>query len=760
MAATIPPDLRVLCRKLTSLPPAELPRALPSLTNHIIRCQPQLCVAHDPKAKDKNSEVATLVHKLKTSITTLLTSRTIEGRFAAVALVKAVVDIGGWEVLRTTEPWARGLLAVIQKNDPPASKELAVVTLTRLYVLLQPYQTLVREIATPTIPAYATACIQLIKPTGSSLPAPITLIETICDSLSILVPLYATTFRPFSSQIRTSTKSYLAPTSSDTLLPVPKSLQKSAGRAVASLHHVAAKTGGSEEWAKLVDSILKEAHATADQVFRAVDETWEGGNGYSRGSDVSLGGQPHGGGSNPEDFPPWSGLVAGSERLAGLCQLMSECLASPTKAAVAVPIGAVMDFIARLCSIARLSPKTQTWDQALQTKSAIDRQEKDELWSLMPEIHAAALELLANMFASLDKDMIPVTPEALDHLTRVFGSGLSTPSLRSTSYQTLKSALALAGPTLAKTSVNMLETVILACCRDLQEDIGYLKTGEKPKASAPDNKKNGSSANADLFLQSANAASANKPTATLVNEHRSAAASLLACLLSLLPQAHVRPSVRAVIDQTAILTNNRDAMIASVLNPYKDPHGKAYASILPHLTQQFPDDQSLEVLRTNLRTDGVRAGVDLLDAIDEDDEEDEDEGEDGDQEGGEDEEMDDAKATLDNVSELSKEPFQAAPITAAPQVVPEAAKSNPFETSAAEPATLYGTSNGIASPPAPKRKNSSPDIVVPAKRQEVGEKGSSRTVPVPAAAEGNAEDSDDESVHLNMEFDDEDDGNE
>ena len=118
----------------------------------------------------------------------------------------------------------------------------------------------------------------------------------------------------------------------------------------------------------MVDGILKEAHATADQIFRAVDETWEGGNGYARSLDVSLAGQPHGGGSNVEDFPPWSGLVAGSERLAGLCQLLSECLALATKAAVAIPVGAVMDFVARLCSIARLSPKTQTWDQALQTK--------------------------------------------------------------------------------------------------------------------------------------------------------------------------------------------------------------------------------------------------------------------------------------------------------------------------------------------------------------------------------------------------------
>jgi hypothetical protein len=143
MAASPPPDLRVLCRKLTSLPPADLPRALPSLTNHIIRCKPQLSVAHDPKSKDKNSEVATLVHKLKTSITTLLTSRTIEGRFAAVALVKAVVDIGGWEVWRSTEPWARGLLAIIQVS---ADNTLIIGTWSsnssRRRMILQPRKSL------------------------------------------------------------------------------------------------------------------------------------------------------------------------------------------------------------------------------------------------------------------------------------------------------------------------------------------------------------------------------------------------------------------------------------------------------------------------------------------------------------------------------------------------------------------------------------------------------------------------------------------
>lgn len=55
-----------------------------------------------------------LVHKLKTSITTHLNGRSREGRFAAIGLIKAAVDVGGWETLRGSEAWVRGLLSIVQ----------------------------------------------------------------------------------------------------------------------------------------------------------------------------------------------------------------------------------------------------------------------------------------------------------------------------------------------------------------------------------------------------------------------------------------------------------------------------------------------------------------------------------------------------------------------------------------------------------------------------------------------------------------------
>lgn len=106
--AAPPSDLQVLCRRLASLPHAQLPHALPSLARLVVACKGELSAPHDQKPR------GVLVHKLKASITTLLHGRSREARFAAAGLVKAAVGVGGWEVLRGSEPWVRGLLSMMQ----------------------------------------------------------------------------------------------------------------------------------------------------------------------------------------------------------------------------------------------------------------------------------------------------------------------------------------------------------------------------------------------------------------------------------------------------------------------------------------------------------------------------------------------------------------------------------------------------------------------------------------------------------------------
>jgi pre-rRNA-processing protein RIX1 len=620
---------------------------------------------------------------------------------------------------------------------------LAVVTLTRIYMLIHPYQTLVREIATPTIPTFITASIALIKPSpsGDSLKTPFSVVETICDAFSTLIPIYPTTFRPFSSQLKSAARPYLAPTYADEYV-VPSGLKRAARKLVISLHHVAAKAGGSDEWAKLVAGLLKDLHLTADQILRAVEESWEGSGGFIR-SKVSLGGVPNGGGVSAEELPAWSGLNAGADRLIGLFEYLSDCLRYPTKSPVTIPTSALVDAASRVCLIARLSRKTQSWDQALQTNAAIGREEREELWSLMPEIHVAALHLLQVLIQRLQQNTVPLVPELLDHLGRVFKSSISLPVVRMTSYAVLRDILTLAGPTLSKPSVDMFDPLLGACCRDLQQDAGHLKPAEKATTASTDSKKISIAANADLFLKPQT--STIVETMTIGADHKAVAAGLLALIPSRLPQRHLKPSLRGLVDQTAILTSNREAMVASVLNPFKDQRGRVYPSILPHLSQMFPEDQGLEILRTNLRANGqpLVDGEEPLEELPVDHEEEED-----------DEEMEEAAVDDEVIAPAKTEDlFKPGSLTAASQVKTSLPiQSNPFEVNKTKD-TDTEARHRAASPPKRKHEGSDP---APTKRQ-VLEKSPSpiREVAPPAkATEEESDDGDDESVHLNMELDD------
>lgn len=636
-----------------------------------------------------------------------------------------------------------------QKGDPTASKELAVVALTKIYMLLHPYQTLVREMATPTIPAFATACIQILKSsTADSSAASLGLAETICDSLSSLVPLYSPTLRPSSTQVQNAVRPLLAPTSSDDFV-IPTTLQEAARRLLVLQHYVAAKSGGSDEWNKHINDILDEVHYTADQVLRAIDEPEA-----RPKSEVVLDGEPCGG-APKSLYPSWVGIGAGSQRLIGLLHYLSACLLYSTKGPVAIPLSRISDAISRLCLVARQLPKSQSWDQALQTKTAIGREEKEELWSVLPDIHIAALQVVRAGFERLGEDLVSLAPELLDHIVRVFNSGISTPSVRCATYDTLSAVLCVVGPTLSKPYVDALGTVMGACCRDLQEDAGHLTPPAKT-AGASETKKNGAVANADLFLKKPEASS-EAPVNRLEQAHRESASSLLTILFSNLPQAHLKPSLRGLLDQTAILTRNREAMVSSVLNPFTDPRGRRYASILPHLAQLYPQDQALEVLRTNLRTDvAAISGEDAASVHDMEESE------------AEDVDMDEAP-TEEHVADTDVANL-IAPSALQPPKTDLPAQVNPFgsiKTAGSE--TKNGFSNvqhRAQSPPKRKHESEEDSSSAPPKRQELGsttEGGHpslAQSQPVDKPDEDEDDDDSDESVHLNMVLEDDEDDDE
>jgi pre-rRNA-processing protein RIX1 len=113
---SLPSELRYLCHRLSSTETTSLPRITSDLLQKVIRCKVPLSAPTTEKnSSDTLENSAVLVHKLKTQISTLLDGKgtTPEGRFAAIVLVKAVVETGGWEILRGVGPWVGGLLKVL-----------------------------------------------------------------------------------------------------------------------------------------------------------------------------------------------------------------------------------------------------------------------------------------------------------------------------------------------------------------------------------------------------------------------------------------------------------------------------------------------------------------------------------------------------------------------------------------------------------------------------------------------------------------------
>lgn len=448
--------------------------------------------------------------------------------------------------------------------------------------------------ATPTLPSYITACLQLIKaPASGKLKTPLSFVDTVASSLSKIIPLFPTTSRPFSAQVTATLRDYVAPTSSGPY-SVPQCLRESARRALILLHYTAPRNGNSDEWAKGIRGVIRSSHSTADQIFRPIQESWESTTGYTS-QPARLNEDPSGGGDSHEELPAWTGMGSGAERLIGLLEFLAEHLRVPTKASIALPLGELLDLTARISLVTLPAPNDSTG-----FTPAISKDERAELWTVLPDIHAAAMRLLTAILCRLQSKATPLSTDIVDQMVRILASDRNMPAAREASYILSKELLQLFGPTFPKLTVDLLTPLIQLCCRDTLRPTGY-GDSKKPESPAPNGSKSKdpSSSNADAFLAAPNTTS-NTNSTTPPSTHEEAALSLLPLLFSHLPQKHLSPDSRALLDRTAILATSKSAMLASCLSPYKDSRGRYYPSILPFLVRRFPHDQDVEVLRTNL----------------------------------------------------------------------------------------------------------------------------------------------------------------
>lgn len=425
-------------------------------------------------------------------------------------------------------------------------------------------------------------------------------------ALSVIVPLYPTTLRPFAAQIRANIRSYLAPTSSEGGV-VPQALHDNSRRLLVLLHSTAPKNGNAEEWVNMLNGFVKDAHATADQVFRAVKESWESSTGAAPTA-VSYDGEPQGGGDTSDVLPSWAGLHSGAQRLVGLLGVIATFFYCPTKTPVAIPMNTAADLVARLSLVLPPSSLNQPEEYSMQANPDVGREEREELWSVLPDIHLAVIQLCNAMAVRLAGHLTPLAPGLLDQGVRAFKASHGLLEMRHASYDLVRTLIELIGPSLARITVDSLDPIIQASCQDMlgasehQASFGAATNGTTAPNQDKRRAKQITSMNADLFLPSNRSTATASVASRLSAAHRASAEQLVVACLTYAPQQHFKKATRALMDRTAVLTGSKPAMLASVLHPYVDRAGRRFASTLPFLAQAFPHDADVEVLRSHLRT--------------------------------------------------------------------------------------------------------------------------------------------------------------
>ncbi|KAL2010423.1 hypothetical protein VTN00DRAFT_6230 [Thermoascus crustaceus] len=594
--------LRAVTHRLTTTPVNQLPQIALFLATSLSDCAELLSAPQTQKNGKSDSDNAVQVHKLKSRLVSLLQDRSFEGRWTAVVLVKATVEAGQWEILRGCEPLVRGLLAILGKPDPVSTKKLCIITLTRIFHLTHQYQTLVREITTPSLPAFITASLNLVSVKPSSEPNRILkpnapLLETVFHAFTSLIVRHPTVFRPFSAQIHSLVLSIIGAASS-----CAGSVVQLAQQLFIALHNCAPKNTGPEEWKRACQLTISSLHRTADHTFRAVVEQWESTDPSLRQASKPRDSSQTVGDDGPDQLglPSWEGIHAGADRLTALLYLLSRFMTTQTTSTVNIPIGSILDLTTRLTSVTVPPDSDDASQTAIQLNPEIGREEREQLWSELPRIHVACMDLFLNMIDTLGNSIVPVAQNILEQALWIFQAEKFNKEVRTSLYHLIRRLLSLIGPTMTKANISSLASLFRYCCHDLLPQDADPKSQSQNQSSDPKSKSksNLDSTNADAFLnpglknshQSASSASSFPAL-------HSAASQLLPALFTCLPIEYIPPSLRAEFDRTAILTRNKDAMLASVLNPMPIVKGRqANPSIMPFLAREYPEEMAVESL--------------------------------------------------------------------------------------------------------------------------------------------------------------------
>lgn len=575
-------QLRALSFRISSTPPKQLPNVAAQISGSIWNCRDLLSTPSDAK---QTTEASTTVHRFKTQLSTLLQDRTIEGRWAAVVLVKATIEAGGAEVLSKSNPWVRNLLGILKKPDPPTTRNLAAITLTRIFMLTWDYSNLVREITTPALTAFVPTCLANVENKRCSASE----LQTVLEAFAALLPRHPTIFRSNESKLRSILHRILAATASDfeTSTHYTKLHKEAARRLYTLLHYCAPKQTGGEKWDETVKSAVHATHSACDRVFRAVQEEWQS----EAGIEPSIPGHLRSSGeveSESDDaigLRPWKGVYAGGERIVSLLGLINSHIATATSHGVSIRLGLLADLLTRLFGVQMPLPGKS---DNVKLNNQVSKDERETLFAVLPNIHTAAIQLTITLLQRFGNAATPWTHSFLDQTIALFRAEKADVGVRTASYEVLVAIVEFIGPSMSKSECTELEQVLRRCCDEI------LPKSETNAQSTSKANSTTSSVKQQLGLAGSETTSTHP---TNFEKVHSAARKLLHTALARIEASCIPPKLRAQIDRVAVLTNDKEMMFASVMHPPRKANDvRVQASLLPILARQFSDDPEVEAL--------------------------------------------------------------------------------------------------------------------------------------------------------------------
>lgn len=452
-----------------------------------------------------------------------------------------------------------------------------------------------REITTPNLPGYITTSLNLInakKASESAKPAKESpLLETVLSSFVELIGRHPTIFRPFVGQLQKLLLPILSSSTADSSFS--SRTINLAQEVFVTLHNCAPKNASGEQWASDCKNTISSIHQAADHVFRSVVEQWESSDRIVKPKKKSqiVSDTPQEDEPDALGLPSWQGLPAGVTRIVALLNLLTKFISIRTASAINYPLGAILNLASRLTSIT--VPKTGEE----QANSDFTRDERAVLYLELPRIHTACIGLFHAIVDTFGSVSIPVINTMLEQTLWIFEAESFNSNIRESSYLIISDILPLVGRSFAKQNVFALCPLIRQCCRDLVPvDTSRSQDQQNAKGKSGNAKNSQLNMNVDAILNPAlKGSNTNKESNT--GGQNTTAMVLLPLLYNHLPVEYIPVPVRTEMERTAILTGNRSAMVASVMNPIPPVKGRRpIPSILPFLARKHFRDLEVECL--------------------------------------------------------------------------------------------------------------------------------------------------------------------